>query len=262
MPDNDNSATYRDPFAPGDDPRRKRGRGVGSRAKLAKRFFEDTYAAWEEQGPSVLARAAFHDPVAFANMVARLMPQKIEVSTPTDGMSDERLAELLDFAERMAGLKAEQAKVLQGDVIAAALPSPAQALQPASVPPHKLADENGLCTVSPAEGGGGRCAEMGGGGENTSSTLRPTRAEKTEPEFKPLNVLPPEAALNGGEQNRHCTSCGVALQPHEIELCDRCGAPAVLPYPVGRPGPKPDHLVERSNRAALAEADIDPASLF
>ena len=115
--------------------RSRRGRKTGSRAKLAQRFFEDTYAAWEEQGPSVLARAAFHDPVAFANMVARLMPQKIEVSTPTDGMSDERLAEMLDFAERMAGLKAEQAKVLQGDVIAAALPSPA----------HKLADENGLC---------------------------------------------------------------------------------------------------------------------
>lgn len=266
MTDNDNSATYRDPFAPGDDPRRKRGRGVGSRAKLAKRFFEDTYAAWEEQGPSVLARAAFHDPVAFANMVARLMPQKIEVSTPTDGLSDERLAELLDFAERMAGLKAEQAKVLQGDVITATLPSPAQALQPASVPPHKLADENGLCTVSPAEGGGGRCAEMGGGGENTSSTLRADPAETTSPEF---NALRTGTAQSGGEQNRHCTSCGVALKPHEIELCDRCGAPSVLPYPVGKPGPKPDHLVERSNRAALAEGgrndretDIDPESLF
>lgn len=236
MPDNGNSATYRDPFAPGDDPRRKRGRGVGSRAKLAKRFFEDTYAAWEEQGASVLARAAFHDPVAFANMVARLMPQKIEVSTPTDGMSDERLAELLDFAERMAGLKAEQAKVLQGDVIAAALPSPAQALPPASVPPHKLADENGLCTVSPAEGGGGRCAEMGGGGENTSSTLRADPAETTLQTSNALNALPPGPILNGEEQKSH------------------------NPYPVGRAVPLQDHEVERRNRKALD--DIDPASLF
>ena len=246
-------ATYRDPFAPGEDPRRRKGRAKGSRAKLAQRFFEDTYAAWEEQGPSVLARAAFHDPVAFANMVARLMPQKIEVSTPTDGMSDERLAELLDFAERMAGLKAEQAKVLQGEVIeAAALPSHA----------HKLADENGLCTVSPEEGGGEAVRSKGVGGENTTSTLRPTRAKASDTTSNALNVLQPEPPLNGGEQNRHCTSCGVALKPHEIELCDRCGAPAVLPYPVGRPGPKPDHLVERSNRAALAETEIDPASLF
>lgn len=218
---------YSDPFT-SDDPRRK-GRRVGSRAKLAKRFFEDTYAAWEEQGPSVLARAAFHDPVAFANMVARLMPQKIEVSTPTDGMSDERLAEMLDFAERMAGLKAEQAKVLQGDVIAAALPSP----------PHKLADENGLCTVLPEEGGGGRCAEMGVGGENTSSTLRPIRAEKTEPAPNALNALQPEPPLNGEEQKSH------------------------LPYPVGKPFATPDRKAEKHNRYKLQDdGDIDPASLF
>jgi len=207
--------------------RSRRGRKTGSRAKLAQRFFEDTYAAWEEQGPSVLARAAFHDPVAFANMVARLMPQKIEVSTPTDGMSDERLSELLDFAERMAGLKAEQAKVLQGEVIEAALPSPA----------HKLADENGLRTISPAEGGGGRCAEMGVGGENTPSTLRADPAEASDTTSNALNVLQPEAAFNGGEQK------------------------SSLPYPVGRAVPLQDHEAERLNRAKLAE-DIDPASLF
>lgn len=202
-------------------------RRQGSRAKLAQRFFEDTYAAWEEQGPSVLARAAFHDPVAFANMVARLMPQKIEVSTPTDGMSDERLAELLDFAERMAGLKAEQAKVLQGEVIeAAALPSPA----------HKLADENGVPLNGAEAGGGGRCAEMGGGGENTSSTLRADPAEASDTTSNALNVLQPEVALNGGEQK------------------------SSLPYPVGRAVPLQDHEVERRNRKALD--DIDPASLF
>src|SRR3989304_2943743 len=112
-----------DPFSrTNQPPGRPKGR-TGSRAKPAQRFFEDTYGAWEEQGPSALARAAFHDPVAFANMVARLMPQKIEVSTPTDGMSDERLAELLDFAERMAGLKHEQAKVIQGEAVSATLPS-------------------------------------------------------------------------------------------------------------------------------------------
>lgn len=214
-------------------------RSKGSRAKLAQRFFEDTYAAWEEQGPSVLARAAFHDPVAFANMVARLMPQKIEVSTPTDGMSDERLAELLDFAERMAGLKAEQAKVLQGEVISAALPPPAQALQPASAPPHKLADENGLSLDAAEAGGGGRCAEMGVGGENTSSTLRADPAETTSPEFKPLNVLPPGPVLNGDEQKSH------------------------NPYPVGRAVPLRDHEVEKQNRYKLHDdGDVDHASLF
>lgn len=160
------SAAYRDPFKPATPQRRK----TGSRAKLAKRFFEDVYAAWEEQGESVIARAFFHDPVASMQMVARLMPQKIEISTPTDGMSDERLAEMLEYAERMAGLKAEAAKVLQGQVIdaepQAALPSPS----------HKLTDEN-ADLLDPAErGAGGRCGGMGVGGENTHHALSAAEA--------------------------------------------------------------------------------------
>ena len=207
--------------------RSRRGRKTGSRAKLAQRFFEDTYAAWEEQGPSVLARAAFHDPVAFANMVARLMPQKIEVSTPTDGMSDERLSELLDFAERMAGLKAEQAKVLQGEVIeAAALPPPA----------HKLADENGVPLNGAEAGGGGPLVRMGGGGENTSSTLRADPAEDPSRPFR---------ALNGPSSS------------------DLATPSSPLPYPVGKPFATPGHVTEKQNRYGLVDNDpIDPASLF
>jgi hypothetical protein len=104
-------------------------------------------------------------------MVARLMPQKIEISTPTDGMSDERLAEMLEYAERMAGLRAEAARVIQGQVIegdaAAALPSPA----------HKLADENGDLRNAVEAGGGGPQRRMGGGGENTPSTIEAERAK-------------------------------------------------------------------------------------
>ena len=159
------SATYQDPFKPAAPQRRK----TGSRAKLAKRFFEDVYAAWEEQGESVIARAFFHDPVASMQMVARLMPQKIEISTPTDGMSDERLAEMLEYAERMAGLRAEAARVIQGQVIEgepAALPSPA----------HKLADENPDLRNAVEVGGGGPLRRMGGGGENTPHTIEAERA--------------------------------------------------------------------------------------
>lgn len=164
------SATYKDPFKPATPQRRK----TGSRAKLAKRFFEDVYAAWEEQGESVIARAFFHDPVASMQMVARLMPQKIEISTPTDGMSDERLAEMLEYAERMAGLRAEAARVIQGQVIegepAAALPSPA----------HKLADENPDLRNAVEAGGGGPLRQMGGGGENTPHTIAAERADSAD----------------------------------------------------------------------------------
>lgn len=217
------SATYQDPFKPATPQRRK----TGSRAKLAKRFFEDVYAAWEEQGESVIARAFFHDPVASMQMVARLMPQKIEISTPTDGMSDERLAEMLEYAERMAGLRAEAARVIQGQVIegepaesaARALPSP----------PHKLADENGDLRNAVEAGGGGPLARMGGGGENTLHAIEAERAE----------------------------SADTPQQHNTLEQ-------AKLPYPVGRPFPEPDHSVSARNRARHANPSepIDPQSLF
>ena len=220
------SATYQDPFKPATPQKRK----TGSRAKLAKRFFEDVYAAWEEQGESVIARAFFHDPVASMQMVARLMPQKIEISTPTDGMSDERLAEMLEYAERMAGLRAEAAKVLQGQVIegdAAALPSPPHAVP--AMPAHKLADENADLPDAPERGAGGRCGEMGVGGENTPSTIAAERAKSAD-------------------------------TPQQYNTLEQ----ARLPYPVGRPFPEPDHGVSARNRARLAEPSepIDPQSLF
>lgn len=239
------SATYQDPFKPATPQRRK----TGSRAKLAKRFFEDVYAAWEEQGESVIARAFFHDPVASMQMAARLMPQKIEISTPTDGLSDERLAEMLEYAERMVGLRAEAARVIQGQVIEgepAALPSP----------PHELADENGDPRNAVEAGGGGPLRQMGGGGENTPSTIAAERADSADTPQQ-------HNKLNSGNPARTCESCGVELQPHEIELCDRCGAPAVLPYPVGKPFPPNDAAVTARNKARLAGVDpVDPESLF
>lgn len=260
MPENritsSKSATYRDPFKPATPRKRK----TGSRAKLAKRFFEDVYAAWEEQGESVIARAFFHDPVASMQMVARLMPQKIEISTPTDGMSDERLAEMLEYAERMAGLRAEAARVIQGQAIEgepAALPSPAQsAAPPASLRSHELADENGLCADPAEAGGGGPQGEMGGGGENTPSAI--AAAEPDRPDSRKEHN-----GLDSGNPARTCESCDVELQPHEIELCDRCGAPTVLPYPVGKPFPPNDATVAARNKARLAGVDpVDPESLF
>lgn len=242
------SATYQDPFKPAAPQRRK----TGSRAKLAKRFFEDIYAAWEEQGESVIARAFFHDPVASMQMVARLMPQKIEISTPTDGMSDERLAEMLEYAERMAGLRAEAARVIQSD--AAALPSPPHVVP--AMPAHKLTDENADPRNAVEAGGGGPLRRMGGGGENTPSTIAAERADSADTPQQ-------HNTLDSGNPARTCESCGVELQPHEIELCDRCGAPAVLPYPVGKPFPPNDAAVTARNKARLAGVDpVDPESLF
>ena len=85
------------------------GRAKGSRNKLATSFFDNLYGLWGEQGEAVLRRAAFEKPMEFAAMVAKLMPQKLEITTPTEGMSEERFAELLDMAERMQALSAAKA---------------------------------------------------------------------------------------------------------------------------------------------------------
>ena len=83
-----------------------RGRPKGSRQAVATRFFNDLHALWQEQGEAVLRRAAFEKPMEFASMVAKLMPQKLEITTPTDGLSDDRIEALITLAERMAMLKA------------------------------------------------------------------------------------------------------------------------------------------------------------
>jgi len=226
-PDSSPASLFRTGYQPERHANRRR---TGSRAKLAKKFFEDTYAAWEEQGESALARAAFHDPMGFVSMVARLMPQKIEVSTPTDGMSDERLAEMLDMAERMARLRAgDGAKVIEGVQPVATLPSA-----------HEPADENGLHTVAAEEGGGGPLGLGGARGVNTPHTFtaEPGRIAET-----PYNKLDdPDSGSATAE--RH-----VAETPFKP------------PYPVGRATPEADHQIERRNRAKL-EDDIDPESLF
>jgi hypothetical protein len=237
-----------------------------SRAKLAQRFFESTYTAWEEQGTAALRRAAFHDPMGFCNMIARLMPQKIEHVTPTDGMTDERLAQLLDLAEGMLRLRASH--------------------------PHLLDHENGLIDVSPTKGGGG--PERGGvaaGGGSTStirdtaagggstSTIRDTAADRPN---QPLNPLKPDWAPNSEqtytpEQLDVLTPVRRKLEETDSIYDDRTPVTPFrsendIPHPVGRPFPKEDHVVSAANRRGLeltAEGvneersdEVDPASLF
>lgn len=93
------------------------GRPKGTRAKLATAFFDDTYALWAEQGEAVLRRAAFEKPMEFAAMVAKLMPAKLEITTPTSGLSDERFQELMDLAERQLALSASM--TIEGVVVQA-----------------------------------------------------------------------------------------------------------------------------------------------
>lgn len=78
---------------------------TATRNSLGRHFVRDLQGLWEEQGEAVLRRVAFHNPEKVLAAMVQLMPTQVENVTPTDGMSDERLALLLEVAERMAALR-------------------------------------------------------------------------------------------------------------------------------------------------------------
>lgn len=74
-----------------------KGRPRGSRNKLTEAFLADLNELWQEQGPAIMRRAAFESPMKFADMVARLLPAKIEVKneSPFADWDHERLSVML-----------------------------------------------------------------------------------------------------------------------------------------------------------------------
>jgi hypothetical protein len=84
---------------PGNSP--NAGRKKGARARWSEEFMADIEAAWKEQGRSVIDRAMFHDPAGTLKALIAILPKhaKLEISTPTDGMTDEQLERLIAFAE-------------------------------------------------------------------------------------------------------------------------------------------------------------------
>lgn len=55
------------------------GRPVGSRNKLGEKFVADVLAAWEREGPAVLAAMIEKRPWAFANLVAQIIPKEFNI---------------------------------------------------------------------------------------------------------------------------------------------------------------------------------------
>ncbi|MCA3186957.1 MAG: hypothetical protein INH13_25730 [Cupriavidus sp.] len=73
------------------------------RQELIGKFVVDVMALWEEQGESILRRAAFHDPIKFAQIVATLVPRQIEHSVnPMEELDDENLDRLINLARAVA----------------------------------------------------------------------------------------------------------------------------------------------------------------
>ena len=96
----------------------------------------DVEEAWQEMGPAAIRRALFNDPAGTIRALIGILPKhaKLEITTTLEELSDERLAEMLDYVERMAGLQAEQAKVID---VTPTLPAPAVTIETLATPPSR-----------------------------------------------------------------------------------------------------------------------------
>lgn len=101
------------------------GRRGGTRVRLSQKFFEALSADFEEHGVEAIARMRFLRPDVYVSVIAKLMPQKIEISTPTDGLTDERLEQLLSYAEaRVAEMQTIEGEVIEVTPKALSAPAP------------------------------------------------------------------------------------------------------------------------------------------
>lgn len=113
-----------------------RGRKKGARARWSEAFMADVEEAWKDMGPAAIRRALFNDPAGTIRALIGILPKhaKLEITTTLEELSDERLAEMLDYVERMAGLQAEQAKVID---VTPTLPAPAVTIETLATPPSR-----------------------------------------------------------------------------------------------------------------------------
>jgi len=71
------------------------GKPKGSRTKLSEAFLRDLHADWLENGVNVIERVRGEKPDVYLRVVASMLPQKLEIERPLQGLSDNELADLI-----------------------------------------------------------------------------------------------------------------------------------------------------------------------
>lgn len=160
------------PFGSPDNPG---GRVKGSRNRLSRQFFKVLSEDFDEHGVAAIARMRFSDPAAYVAVIAKLMPQKLEIEAPTDGLSLDQMERMLEIAERMAAL----------------------GLQPGEVPIGLagLTHEKEPRALLPVEGGGGPAGDEPRRDIDRPDThIRPIREERP---IRPSSPAAAEMILEG-----------------------------------------------------------------
>jgi hypothetical protein len=158
-------------------------------------------------------------------MVAKLMPQKLEISTPTDGLSDDRFASLIDLAERMAALKAGAA--------------PSMTIE-------------GTARLLEGEGGSPRAGDTRGEVIDVTpyTTATPIPLLDVQPQPTKLSSLKAETVYN----DLSPTSGQTATEPTELQTDSRKHIPKI--------GPGEIPTTKISSLKPPLDEEIDPATLF
>jgi len=71
------------------------GRPKGSRNKLAESFLDALHRDFQEHGVEAIAAARAESPLGYVRMVAGLLPQKLQVESGADGISDAELLAII-----------------------------------------------------------------------------------------------------------------------------------------------------------------------
>lgn len=68
--------------------------------KLTSRFTKDMRELWEEQGQSIMRRAAFADPLGTMKVIASMLPKQIDVTqTQVEEIDNDKLDRLIDAVD-------------------------------------------------------------------------------------------------------------------------------------------------------------------
>jgi len=103
MPYNPKSLqNLRKPFQKGQVANPK-GKGAGTRDTLQRSFLKALAEDFEEHGISAIQAARQEDPMGYIRLVASLIPREVEVQGPLEGVSDDELADMIEYLRSMVG---------------------------------------------------------------------------------------------------------------------------------------------------------------
>jgi hypothetical protein len=125
------------PMQPGET-RNPNGRPVGSRQRLTEKFIKDLAAHYDQYGAMAIARVAEDNPVAYLQIVCRLLPKDVTLTVSTDLSSALPQDQLKRIAEAWI-LSQHDDSVLEGESVVtsdpelAALPAPVEEPDPVPV---------------------------------------------------------------------------------------------------------------------------------